>query len=163
VKSSTKKQFGRVIGFALMIVMLFVSVQVEVHADAFEMFEIIDTINEIFVIDNDDDYEIDYDTDYNVDDDIDNDVDYYEEHFEKYDDEVIENYNSERMHHRFIYGFPDGTVRPDGFVTRAEAATIVFRLIEDDNKFYPTPLYFSDVGHESWYSQAVNYLGHIGI
>ena len=180
MKSSTKKQFGKFIGFALMVVMLFVSVPVEVHADAFETFEVIDTINELFVIDNDEDsetdndaYEIDddmyYDKDYDMDMDyhedydINYDEDYSEEHFEKHDDVVIDNYNSERMHHRFIYGFPDGTVRPDGFVTRAEAATIVFRLLEDDNKFQPTPLYFSDVGHESWYSQAVNYLGHIGI
>ena len=81
----------------------------------------------------------------------------------EYDGDVIDNYNSERMHQRFIYGFPDGTVRPDASVTRAEAATIVFRLLEEDNKFYPTPLYFSDVGHDSWYSQAVNYLAHVGI
>lgn len=141
MKNSTKKQFGKVIGFALMTVLLFVSVQVKIHAEDFETLKIIEvpetleiseTVNEVLVIEYD-------------------------------DSAVIENYTSERMHQRFIYGFPDGSVRPDDSVTRAEAATIVFRLLEENNKFYPTPLYFSDVDYDSWYSQAVNYLAHVGI
>ncbi|MCL1788083.1 MAG: S-layer homology domain-containing protein, partial [Defluviitaleaceae bacterium] len=57
----------------------------------------------------------------------------------------------------------DGSVRPDGFITRAEAAVILFRLLNDPNKYAQAPLAFSDVDHNSWFSQGVNYLAHLGV
>ena len=66
-------------------------------------------------------------------------------------------------HARFIHGFPDGTVRADAAITRAEAAMIIFRLLDDDNKYSSVPSHFSDVSHGSWYSQAITYLAQQGI
>jgi len=63
----------------------------------------------------------------------------------------------------YILGFTDGTVRPNQSMTRAEAAMIIFRLLEDTNKYVPAWPRFSDVGPLSWYSQAVNYLAQVGI
>ena len=34
-------------------------------------------------------------------------------------------------HNAYIKGYPDGTVRPDGRITRAEVATILYRLMKD--------------------------------
>jgi len=66
-------------------------------------------------------------------------------------------------HTRFVYGFPDGTMRADTSITRAEVAMIIFRLLEDGNKFNAAPSQFSDVAYGSWYAQAVNYLAHMNI
>jgi len=66
-------------------------------------------------------------------------------------------------HLRFIHGFPDGTMRADTSITRAEVAMIIFRLLEDGNKFNSVPARFSDVAHGSWYTQAINYLAHMNI
>ena len=66
-------------------------------------------------------------------------------------------------HLRFIHGFPDGTMRADTSITRAEVAMIIFRLLEDDNKFNSVPASFSDVAYGSWYTQAINYLAHTNI
>jgi len=67
-------------------------------------------------------------------------------------------------HIGYIRGFPDGTVRPDTHITRAEAAMIFFRLLDDGNKFRPVEARrFQDVDGISWYSQAVNYLAQINV
>jgi hypothetical protein len=67
------------------------------------------------------------------------------------------------MFGRFIFGFEDGTVRPNASVTRAEAAMIIFRLVEDPAKYDAVGAFFSDVAGGSWYAQAVNYLASIGV
>ena len=43
-------------------------------------------------------------------------------------------------HYAYVVGYPDGMVRPSGNITRAEAATIFFRLLTDDsrNQFWMT-------------------------
>lgn len=51
-------------------------------------------------------------------------------------------------HNAYIKGYPDGTVRPDGRITRAEVATILDRLMKDQVKarFDSKPtVNFSDV------------------
>jgi len=69
------------------------------------------------------------------------------------------------QHIRYIHGFEDGTVRAEAALTRAQVAMILFRLLDDNNKYAPLLLTgrFSDVDDTTWYSQAVNYLAHIGV
>jgi fimbrial isopeptide formation D2 family protein/uncharacterized repeat protein (TIGR01451 family)/uncharacterized repeat protein (TIGR02543 family) len=58
----------------------------------------------------------------------------------------------------YINGYPNGTVKPDSSITRAEAAQIFFNLVENAEKTMPIPQQFSDVADGAWYAQAVNYL-----
>ncbi|MCL1864085.1 MAG: InlB B-repeat-containing protein [Defluviitaleaceae bacterium] len=70
------------------------------------------------------------------------------------------------VHIRYVHGFPDGTFRPQGFLTRAQMAAILFNLTADDEKYLPhfaTMQYFSDVNPEHWYAQAINYLASFSI
>jgi uncharacterized repeat protein (TIGR02543 family) len=66
-------------------------------------------------------------------------------------------------HIRYIHGYSDGTVRPDGNITRAEIAMMFFRLLQDPYKESVLRSPFSDVSNSSWYGQAVSYLHDIGI
>ena len=68
---------------------------------------------------------------------------------------------SERV--AYITGYPDGTVHPDGSLTRAEVAAVLFRLLSDDAKNDPLPFDFTDIENGKWYSQAIAYLTSIGI
>ena len=66
-------------------------------------------------------------------------------------------------HIAYIQGYPDGTIVPNGSITRAEVSTIFWRLIKSSNKNIQVEGPFSDVGDEQWYAQAVNYLASLGI
>lgn len=55
----------------------------------------------------------------------------------------------------FISGYDDGTFRPNNFVTRAEAASMISKLIDADDK---KAVSFSDVSPDSWYSEALEKL-----
>lgn len=66
-------------------------------------------------------------------------------------------------HIKYINGYPDGSVKPDNSITRAEVAAIFFRLIKDTNKTVTANGKFSDVNSGEWYAQAINYLASIGI
>ncbi|MDR1246513.1 MAG: S-layer homology domain-containing protein, partial [Clostridiales Family XIII bacterium] len=63
----------------------------------------------------------------------------------------------------YINGYPDGSVRPDGGVTRAEVASMLFRLLSYADKNDPLASEFTDVEEGKWYSQAVAYLAGMGI
>ncbi len=68
-------------------------------------------------------------------------------------------------HFAYIIGYPDGTVQPNGQITRAEATTIFFRLLTDDvraENLTKTNRY-SDVAATSWYNTAVSTLSSMGI
>ena len=70
------------------------------------------------------------------------------------------------VHIRYVTGYPDGTFRQDGSITRAEVAQILFNLIDDDTKFAPIAseaVQFDDVSATQWYSQAINYLAWANI
>lgn len=68
-------------------------------------------------------------------------------------------------HYAYIVGYEDGTIRPNGHITRAEAATVLFRLLTDkardanltDRSPYP------DVSAGAWYNKAVATLSRMGI
>ena len=58
----------------------------------------------------------------------------------------------------YIQGYPDHSMKPDQPITRAEVATIFFRLLSDTNKNTPRVSAFYDVPNGSWFTQAVSYL-----
>lgn len=68
-------------------------------------------------------------------------------------------------HFAYVIGYPDGTVRPDGNVTRAEVATIFFRMLKDDarEKYWKTDNRYSDVKSTDWYNNAISTLSNMGI
>jgi uncharacterized repeat protein (TIGR02543 family) len=59
------------------------------------------------------------------------------------------------IHKAYIYGYTDGTVRPNGFITRAEAAAMLSRLLEDENTASALKPAFSDTPSK-WYNKAIN-------
>lgn len=68
-------------------------------------------------------------------------------------------------HYAYIRGYEDGTVRPNGNITRAEVATIFYRLLSTDAKaaFETTENNFSDVSADAWYNLSVSTLAKAGI
>ena len=68
-------------------------------------------------------------------------------------------------HFVYIVGYPDGNVRPTGNITRAEVATIFFRLLTEEartaNMTQENP--FSDVNKGDWYNCAISTLHAMGI
>ncbi|WP_172635023.1 S-layer homology domain-containing protein [Peptoniphilus obesi] len=70
-----------------------------------------------------------------------------------------ENYDADKKqdpktHMAYIFGYPDKTIRPEGNITRAEAAALVIRLAElDTNENLGK---FSDTEVEAWYNKYVN-------
>ena len=68
-------------------------------------------------------------------------------------------------HFAYIIGYPDGSVQPNGQITRAEATTIFFRLLTEESRsanLTKTNRY-SDVAATSWYNTAVSTLSSMGI
>lgn len=67
-------------------------------------------------------------------------------------------------HKAYIVGYEDGTFRPDGDMTRAEAATIFARLIsEKKGEKISGNANFSDVSRTDWYADYVGYLAKYNI
>lgn len=68
-------------------------------------------------------------------------------------------------HFNYIIGTPEGLSLPTANVTRAEVATIFFRLMTDDAraKFDSFDNNFSDVAKGKWYNRAISTLANAGI
>lgn len=68
-------------------------------------------------------------------------------------------------HVAYIIGYEDGTVRPGANITRAEVATIFFRLLTDETResYWSQSSGFTDVASEAWYNNAVSTLTRAGI
>lgn len=68
-------------------------------------------------------------------------------------------------HFNYIIGTPEGLSLPTANVTRAEVATIFFRLMTDDAraKFDSLDNSFSDVAKGKWYNRAISTLAKAGI
>lgn len=74
-------------------------------------------------------------------------------------------YLNTKDHYSYLIGYSDGTVRPNGRITRAEVATIFFRLLTDDTRQrnWSSENNFSDVSADKWYNNAVSTLCHMGV
>ena len=68
-------------------------------------------------------------------------------------------------HYAYITGYSDGTVRPTNDITRAEVATIFFRLLTDEARetYWSTISGYSDVSAGDWYNNAVSTLSNMGV
>lgn len=67
-------------------------------------------------------------------------------------------------HIAYMQGYPDGTFRPDGYMTRAEAAVMFTRLLTNQmNLSVSYTQSYKDVDSNAWYSDYVGYLTSIGM
>ena len=68
-------------------------------------------------------------------------------------------------HYAYIVGYEDGSVQPEGDITRAEVATIFFRLLTDESRdaFWSQTNDYTDVPADAWYNNAVSTLSNAGI
>lgn len=78
--------------------------------------------------------------------------------------EIPEMLNGED-HFAYIVGYPDGTVRPNANITRAEVTSIFFRLLKDEvrEQNLTTENNFSDVNEGDWYNTAISTMAKLGI
>ncbi len=68
-------------------------------------------------------------------------------------------------HFAYIIGYPDGNVHPEANITRAEVATIFFRLLQDDVREanFTRSNGFSDVSARQWLNNAVSTMAKMDI
>lgn len=68
-------------------------------------------------------------------------------------------------HFNYIIGYPNGSVRPENNISRAEAATIFFRLMTEESRtaMLSHENSFSDVSSKNWHNTAVSTLANAGI
>ncbi len=65
-------------------------------------------------------------------------------------------------HKTYIFGYPDGSVRPNGSITRAEAAAMLARLLNIEAIGSAAKPNFTDT-ESSWYNKAINAVVFRGI
>lgn len=68
-------------------------------------------------------------------------------------------------HFAYVIGYPDGKVHPEGNISRAETATIFFRLLKADIRDgnLTADNEFSDVSDGQWHNKAVSTMAKLGI
>lgn len=68
-------------------------------------------------------------------------------------------------HYAYVMGYPDGTVRPNGSITRAEVSAILFRLLSDKTRdeYFTTESSFTDVKAGTWYNNSIATLEKAGV
>ena len=68
-------------------------------------------------------------------------------------------------HFAYLIGNDDGLIRPEANITRAEVATIFFRLLTDETResFWSDTNSYTDVAAGSWYNNAVSTLSAMGV
>lgn len=68
-------------------------------------------------------------------------------------------------HFAYMVGYPNGTFKPDGNITRAEVATIIYRLMTPETraKFQTRTCTLSDVQSGMWFNDAVCTLVKAGV
>jgi uncharacterized repeat protein (TIGR01451 family) len=70
------------------------------------------------------------------------------------------------LHHAYMIGFrEDGTVRPQANMTRAEAVTIFFRLMDDSHRasIWSQENSFNDVNEGQWFNNAISTMANAGL
>ena len=78
---------------------------------------------------------------------------------------VVKQLLEKEEHFNYVVGYPDGTIRPEGKITRAEVAAIFFRLLTDDARaeFDCRDNDFTDVDDGAWYNRSISTLAKAGI
>ena len=68
-------------------------------------------------------------------------------------------------HYAYIQGYADGTVRPNAKITRAQVATIFFRLLDEDvrSDYLTTYNTFPDVNADYWANTAISTMASLGV
>ena len=68
-------------------------------------------------------------------------------------------------HFAYVIGYPDGTVHPNGQITRAEVATIFFRLLTDEDRdcAFNTSNNYTDDAYGKWYNNPISTMSALGI
>ncbi len=69
-------------------------------------------------------------------------------------------------HFAYVVGYPDGTVRPNDNISRAEVTSIFFRLLKPDevrDKNLTDENDFADVNTADWYNTAISTMAKLGI
>lgn len=68
-------------------------------------------------------------------------------------------------HFAYVIGYPDGKVHPEGNISRAETATIFFRLLKSDIRDgnLTADNGFSDVSDGQWHNKAISTMAKLGI
>ena len=68
-------------------------------------------------------------------------------------------------HIAYIHGYPDGHIHPLDNITRAEAASLLYRLLREDIRLehQTTENSFKDVPANAWYASAVSTLARLGV
>ena len=68
-------------------------------------------------------------------------------------------------HFAYVIGYPDGKVHPEGNISRAETATIFFRLLKSDIRdgSLTADNGFSDVSDGQWHNKAISTMAKLGI
>lgn len=68
-------------------------------------------------------------------------------------------------HYAYMVGYPDGMVHPEKQITRAETATIFFRMLTDESRedYWSQVNPYYDVLPEDWFNNAVSTLTNAGI
>ena len=68
-------------------------------------------------------------------------------------------------HYAYVVGYSDGTVRPNANISRAEVATIFFRLLKEEVRDgnLTTENTFADVTDGQWHNKAISTMAKLGI
>ena len=68
-------------------------------------------------------------------------------------------------HFAYVIGYSDGTVKPLNNISRAEVATIFFRLLKPEirDEYLTQTSQFTDVSADAWYNTAVSTMAALGI
>ena len=68
-------------------------------------------------------------------------------------------------HYAYVVGYSDGTVRPNANISRAEVATIFFRLLKKEVRDgnLTTENIFADVTNGRWHNKAISTMARLGI
>lgn len=68
-------------------------------------------------------------------------------------------------HHRYIIGYPDGTVQPEGYITREEVAAIFYRLLtQETRKYYrQATASYPDVQDARWSAMSIGTMENMKI
>ena len=68
-------------------------------------------------------------------------------------------------HYAYVVGYSDGTVRPNANISRAEVATIFFRLLKEEVRDgnLTTENIFADVTDGQWHNKAISTMAKLGV